>query len=632
VPSATASGWLGSAPLSYTFTSAGNKTLYAWAKDAAGNVSASRSASTVITLQAGGPEPSGWYAGDMHVHRSCGGSPEAVSSLFSKMSNNNLATISLLADMGNGEVQNPATDLPLVNGQDASVSQPGRILHWDTEWHWDATYSQYAHQALGGHIVALGLSGANQIWNESTDPILQWAHQQGGIAGFAHMQYLDGGIPQSLTCCTPIEYPVEVALGAADFISEDVDDINFGGGMYPENAIQAYYKLLNTGFRPGFAAGTDYPCNSSEPLGSLLTYVQVSNGQMSYRNWIDGIKKGRTVVSRNAHHEFLNLTVNAASGPGDEIDLPAAGPVQVTVQWSADKTLTGVIELVKNGVVVASKSASASAGSTATLTATVDFATSGWLAARRMDPQQGHLLHTSAVFVIVNNAPIRASAVDAQYFIDWMDNLLQKTSPGGEWNSFFPTSLAAAQSRYQNAKAIYQQILAESGGSSGGGGSTGGSGESIFTYQVPGMFENDSPYELGTRFWADVPGQITAVRLYTSAAENGNHTVRIWQSSIGTMVAGPYSWNIPSGTQGWQSFTLPTSVAISANTDYIVAISNGSDYNYAEQVDGFDAPIVNGNLHTYVGSGVWTSTLGTMPTSTWSNTNYFRDVVFTPTN
>ena len=54
------------------------------------------------------------------------------------MSPQNLAVISLLADMGNGEVQDPVTDLPLVNGQDASISTPGRIVHWDAEWHWDA--------------------------------------------------------------------------------------------------------------------------------------------------------------------------------------------------------------------------------------------------------------------------------------------------------------------------------------------------------------------------------------------------------------------------------------------------------------------------------------------------------------
>ena len=49
-PAAGAAGWTGSAPGSYTFATAGTKTLYAWAKDAAGNVSTGRSASTTITL------------------------------------------------------------------------------------------------------------------------------------------------------------------------------------------------------------------------------------------------------------------------------------------------------------------------------------------------------------------------------------------------------------------------------------------------------------------------------------------------------------------------------------------------------------------------------------------------------
>ena len=40
-------------------------------------------------------------------------------------------------------------------------------------------------------------------------------------------------------------------------------------------------------------------------IGSLLTYVQVAGGQMTYRNWIEGIAAGRTVVSRNGHDEFL---------------------------------------------------------------------------------------------------------------------------------------------------------------------------------------------------------------------------------------------------------------------------------------------------------------------------------------
>jgi hypothetical protein len=49
-PSASASGWSSSAPTSFTFSASGSQTAYAWAKDAAGNVSAAKSGSVTITL------------------------------------------------------------------------------------------------------------------------------------------------------------------------------------------------------------------------------------------------------------------------------------------------------------------------------------------------------------------------------------------------------------------------------------------------------------------------------------------------------------------------------------------------------------------------------------------------------
>ena len=405
-----------------------------------------------LAANAAGPEPAGWYSGDMHVHRSCGGSPETVSSIYNTMVGQNLAVVSLLADMGNGEVQNPTTDLPLVNGKNASVSTSGHLVHWDAEWHWDATYSNYAHQALGGHIVALGLTEAHQIWAEYTYPIFQWAHAQGAIAGFAHLQYLDNNIPQTLNCCLPIEYPVEVALGSCDFVSEDVD-----GG---DSAMQAYYRLLNCGFRPGFAGGSDHPCQAS--IGSVVTYVQ-PQGAMSYATWIKGIANGRTVVSRNGHNEFLELKVNNSATPGDEIQLTGSGSVNVSVTWTGLQTLAGMLEIVSNGVVVASIPAAVDPNTPATLTASVDFPKSGWLAARRTS-NNGHEVHTAAVFVTVNGAPVRASVTDATFYVAWMDALLKNTSAGGVWNSYFPTSLSVAQARYQAAKAVYQQIALEAAG------------------------------------------------------------------------------------------------------------------------------------------------------------------------
>jgi hypothetical protein len=49
-PAASGSGWTTTAPTSYSFITAGSKILYAWAKDAAGNVSASKSAAVTVTL------------------------------------------------------------------------------------------------------------------------------------------------------------------------------------------------------------------------------------------------------------------------------------------------------------------------------------------------------------------------------------------------------------------------------------------------------------------------------------------------------------------------------------------------------------------------------------------------------
>jgi hypothetical protein len=543
-------------------------------------------------------------------------------------------------------------------------------------------------------LVNLGETSAQQVWDEMPSTVINKVQGQGGISGFAHMQYLPSGIPGSLDCCTPIEYPVEVALGSADFISEDVTDTG-------DTAIEAYYKLLNTGFRPGFAAGTDYPCGNSV-IGSRLTYSNVGNGAVTYQNWINAIKSGKTVISRNGHNEFLKLTVNGSAGPGDEVKLASAGSVPVTVTWTAKENYTGQLQLVQNGQVIASKSATVTAGSPVTLTANVDFAKSGWVAARRMNSDgQDHQVHTAAAFVLVNDAPIRVSADDAQFYIDWMDNLLTKTSPGGEWNKYFPTELAAAQARYQQAKAVFQQRKAEASGpaapvvssftaspgtiiqgqsatlswattgnpaptltiDNGVGDVSSRSSitvsptqtttytltatnslgtvtktatvtvstsqnvpQSIFTTQTPATSTTDGvDYELGTRFTSTSAGQITAIRFYKAANESGTHTGRIWSASGQQLASVVFTGESASG---WQQQTLATPLAITANTEYMVTVNTGNGY-YATTDGGLGSQITSGDLKTVVGSNGRYGPVGSYPTDSWVNSNYFRDVVFT---
>ncbi len=175
--------------------------------------------------------------------------------------------------------------------------------------------------------------------DESPAPVLEWGRKQKALGGFCHMQYLRDVFPAELNCCLPVNYPVEAALGTIDFISEDVDGTDY--------AMNAYYRLLNCGFRPGFAAGTDYSCNYREPLGTLLTYVQLKDRKLTYRKWIEGIAKGNTVISKNGHNEFISIAVNGATGPGGEVRLKGKGKVSVDVRWSAIRNLAGRIELLK---------------------------------------------------------------------------------------------------------------------------------------------------------------------------------------------------------------------------------------------------------------------------------------------
>ncbi|HEY6977507.1 MAG TPA: CehA/McbA family metallohydrolase [Chitinophagaceae bacterium] len=410
-----------------------------------------------------GPEPKGWYAGDIHVHRNCGDATAIFpyEKLAEMMEPNNLSVISLLADMGNGEVKESTLDLAKVNGSDAPQSKDNRIIHWDAEWHWDATYSNFSNQALGGHLVLLGLKEAKQIWDESPYKILDWSAKQHAVKGFAHMEYLNDKIQDELNCCIPIDYPVEAALGTIDFISEDVYGVNSpnNGNYNSEAAINAYYKLLNCGFKIGLAAGTDFPCNDLEPFGKLLTYVKVKD-KLTYNKWIEGIKNGKTVVARNGHDEFIEMKINGNYGPGDEIKFKNQGTISVEVIWTTAKESTGRIELISNGKVIASMEGTAKPGIPLVLKTTAVITKSSWLCARRMNGGE-HASHSAAAYITIDNHPIHASADDAQFFISWIDNILKNIEPSGKWNRYFTHDLDVVRQRYIKARDIYSNIAAK---------------------------------------------------------------------------------------------------------------------------------------------------------------------------
>jgi hypothetical protein len=132
----------------------------------------------------------------------------------------------------------------------------------------------------------------------------------------------------------------------------------------------------------------------------------------------------------------------------------------VEVKWSSIKELTGRIELVCNGKIVAIQEGKARPGEPGILKTKLTIKESNWICARRME-DKGHQSHTAPVYITVKNAPIRACAEDAQYFVRWIDNILVNIKPGGPWNQYFIHDLNVVQKRYEQARDVYKRIAME---------------------------------------------------------------------------------------------------------------------------------------------------------------------------
>ena len=147
----------------------------------------------------------------------------------------------------------------------------------------------------------------------------------------------------------------------------------------------------------------------------------------------------------------------------------------------------------------------------------------------------------------------------------------------------------------------------------------------IFGSAVPAHPANpdSATVELGARFKAAVNGTVSAVRFYKGTGNTGNHT---------GMLYGPTGILLKSVTftgesaTGWQQAMFSAPVAVTAGVTYTVSYvaPNG---RYAGD-NNYQFPRVSGDLTAL--SGVYKYG-GGYPTSVWLSSNYYVDVVFTPT-
>jgi Tol biopolymer transport system component len=373
----------------------------------------------------------GWFSGDLHAHMNYGGTyrndPERLA------------------------FQASAEDLRLV--ENLIVNKEQRvpdIAHFDgsPDFFPDENviidHAQEFHTSFWGHLGVLGLrehflmpgyaAYANTAAASLYPPnavILDLAHAQGGVAGYVHPFDSE---PDPFDATTPLtnEFPVDVALGKVDYYEA------VGFVVDPLANQIPWYRLLNCGFRLPTGAGTDAMANFASlrgPVGLNRVYVR-ARAPLDHRRFLDALVAGRTFATNGP---LLTFTLGGAE-IGDAIELPA-GAHRLEMRASL-RSIVPVdhFEVVGNGEVVASLPLE-SGGTSERVNQEIAIERSGWYLLRAWNAKATHPVRdylpfatTSPIYVSVGGEPVR-SAEDADYFVAWVDRLIQTARTHGGYNT-----------------------------------------------------------------------------------------------------------------------------------------------------------------------------------------------------
>ena len=192
-----------------------------------------------------------------------------------------------------------------------------------------------------GHTITLGAE--EPIYDPDRYLLYRLAWQQavdqGALNGYAHFgaSIRQGGPDPGLPLLAPHN------------LMHFMEVLQFNVGNY-----DTWYDMLNLGFRIAPTAGTDYPCGVGSILPGQERFYTKVDGPFTYKNWLAGVRAGRTFVTTGPMLEF---TINGQD-IGGEVVLDKAGEVRIKgfIQDPIDnKDNWGrllELELIENGQVV----------------------------------------------------------------------------------------------------------------------------------------------------------------------------------------------------------------------------------------------------------------------------------------
>ena len=391
------------------------------------------------------------------------------------------------------------------------VSTPKNVVTHNLE------ISQFPSSA-GGHTSGHNLReidypGTKRMkeWPSYTLPILKWIQSQGGLSSYTHSGFgLDVQSTELPNYLTP---PMD-SIGANEFIMtiahDAVDWIGVGNTNFISE-LNIWYHTLNAGFRTLIGGETDWPCINGDSVGRGRSYVKTGDGPVSYGRSLEVIDTGNSYVSDGRSH-LMEFTVDGQTPSrtvGEEVKLAAPGTVRVTAEVAAylpeepetveilgepypietqavtykpmpepkrvriaDLPVTGVswrnipwwhlerarvgdtrevkLEVVVNGRPVAERNILAD-GTSRKVEFDVPVERSSWIALRILGAS-----HTNPAWVLVDNAPVRASRRSIEWDIRALAQAFEVKRQG--WR---PEDYAEARAAYEYAHQVYAKRLSE---------------------------------------------------------------------------------------------------------------------------------------------------------------------------
>jgi hypothetical protein len=450
----------------------------------------------------------GWYSGDTHIHAGgCahyqhpteGVSPETM---IRHIRGEALSIGDVLSwgpswyyqkQFFSGRAVSPAAGLEhpeLQSASHASLEPKSTPEDSASLLRYDVEVSGFP-SSVNGHLVLLRLREQDypgtkliQEWPSWNLPILKWAREQGALAGYAHCGH---GMVVDTTELPNFEIPPMDGIGTQEAIvdvTHGVCDFLSGCDTPPAAELNAWYHLLNCGYRLVMAGETDYPCITGERVGMGRSYVRLDHrptDNTGYEAWIQGLKKGRLYCGDGRSH-FLEFKVHEHTSGDDDVVLHAPGSVnvealiaarldperdaemekylaspilEVSPPWHLERARIGKtrnvpVELIVNGVAV-DRATILADGAAHPLSFKTRLTQSSWVALRVLPSS-----HTYPVFVTLAGKPIRASKRSAEWCRACVDKLWEVKSP-----FIRESERTAAREAYEHARKTYDGIIQE---------------------------------------------------------------------------------------------------------------------------------------------------------------------------